>query len=133
MSAQEILARLLHEHIGQYSHTWAGSSMEGPAEEILAALRESGFDVLPEQRLDTAWREVEDVLPNGWWIERLERSGTDFEFTGGRREYVDWWEAWARGPKDAEQRGAGPGPASALGSLRAVLQKATAGVSGAKR
>lgn len=63
--------------------------------------------------LDEAWTAAV-VLPDGWRLRSIERNGTEVEYVGGRKEYVEWWEATARGPKDQEVTEAGALPVFAL-------------------
>lgn len=76
-----------------------------------------------ERSLDEAWVVVEEALPEGWWLDRLQFEGRNVEFANGTRQRYDWWEAWAEGPKRTDAYGVGSTPVDALQDLARCLRE----------
>jgi len=74
--------------------------------------------------LDGAWSDAVK-LPQGWRLRSIERNGTEVTYTGGRKEYVEWWEARARGPEDQEIVEVGSWPVHSLAMLVEKLAEVT--------
>lgn len=82
-----------------------------------------GIDRLDSDSLDAAWREVEDVLPEGWWIDSVSVDGYPVEMLGGARVTYTTWRAEAKGPMYADAVGSADTPAAALSALAARLRE----------